>query len=252
MLHDISSLQDAGFSPLQFAAFNGTVSMISLLLINGANVNQANNDGRSSLHWAASSGHEAAVAILLDNGADVNLANNDGQKPIDVAKNQKIKDILIAHTTKNQPAGQTSSKQVDEAQWFQAAKEGNLAVIQQGINDKIDVNCQDSESRTALWWATAMRHLQLVEYLITQHSDPTIANVSTNDAFLSIVTLTLITLILAPLTCILIPLTSILTTNTNTPFDTCSHRTLACHLSLPLLAMVVWKLLLYYYPTVPT
>ena len=77
---------------------------------------------------------------------------------------------------------------VDESQWFQAAEKGDLAVIQKGINDKIDVNCRDSDGQTALWWAACKGHLQLVEYLITQHADLSIASVSNsaNDVNLSI------------------------------------------------------------------
>ena len=157
--------------------------MLTLLLKGGSNINQTNNDGMSSLHWAAMSGQEAVIAILLDNGADVNLANNDGRKPIDLATTEKIKDMLIAHTTKNQPDQAAVPKVMDEAQWFQAVREGKLALIQQGINDKFDVNCRDSGGRTALYWASMFDRLQLVEYLISQHADVNIPTVSADDAF---------------------------------------------------------------------
>ena len=70
---------------------------------------------------------------------------------------------------------------VDELQWFQAAEIGDLDLIQRGINGKIDVNCKDSDDRTALYLAARDGHLQLVEYLITQHADLSIARVSAND-----------------------------------------------------------------------
>ena len=155
-------------------------AMIKLLLSHGANINQTNNDGLSPLHFAAFNDQENLLLILLSNGADVDLPNKEGKKPIDIAKTQKIKDILIAHTTKQQPDQAATPQIVDEAQWFQAVKEGNLAVIQQGINDKIDVNCRDNNSRTAIWWATQRDHLHILEYLISQHADTSIANVSAN------------------------------------------------------------------------
>ena len=178
-MHDISSLQNYGWSPL---------------------------------HIAANNGKDAVVAVLLTNGANVNQADYNGQKPIDVASNQKIVDMLIAHTKKQQqeeqqqPPGQAPSngqavpKMVDESQWFQAAGKGDLALIQQGINDKIDVNCRDSEGCTAMYWAAQKGHLQLVEYLITQHADLSVANVGADDVFLSISTLTPLTPKLTPLT----------------------------------------------------
>ena len=167
-------------------ALCGHLPVIAILLMHGGEVNQANKDGASPLHLAAFYGHEEITTMFLEKGADVHLAGNNGQKPIDVAKTQKIKDILIAHVTKKQqqqeereqqPDQAASSKVMDEAQWFQAAKDGNLALIQQGINDKIDVNSRDNDGRTALFWAAHHNHVLLVEYLITQHADLSISTV---------------------------------------------------------------------------
>ena len=192
---DVNQANNDGWSPLYTAACNGSDAIVAVLLSNGADVNQAKNDGWSPLYEAALDGHHAVVAVLLSNGADVNQADNSGQKPIDVAKNQEVKDMLIAHTNKQQQpqsdqAPFNSPKVVNESQWFQAAEKGDLAVIQQGINDKIDVNCRDSEGRTAVYWAARKGHVQLVEYLISLHSDLSIANVSAYDVYLSISILT--------------------------------------------------------------
>ena len=51
---------------------------------------------------AASNGYDAVVSLLLSHGADVTQTTKYGKKPIDVADNQKIKDMLIAHTNKQQ------------------------------------------------------------------------------------------------------------------------------------------------------
>ena len=180
MLHDISSLQDGGSSPLHMAAFTGHGAVVAVLLDNGANINHANKGGWSALHLSAYNGREEMVSLLIDRGADVNEADNDGDRPIDVAKTQKIKDMLIA-LTKEKPQGQSPPGQ-DESQWFRAAKEGDLALIQQGINDnKIDINCRDSGSRTAVYWAAQEGHLPLMEYLITQHADLSISTVIANN-----------------------------------------------------------------------
>ena len=180
--------------------------MVALLLSRGADVNQADGNGASPLYTAAFNDHDTVVAVLLSNGADVNQANNKGQKPIDVADNQKIKDMLIAHEKVQQQQsppfqllsnGQAVSTMVDESQWFQAAMMGDLAVIQQGINDKIDVNCRDLDGRTAVWLAVAEGHIPLTEYLINQHADLSIVgHVSDNDDILSISILDQLPLIL--------------------------------------------------------
>ena len=235
MSHDIVSLQNNSWSPLHRAAGNGHEAVVAFLLSHGADINQAEGEGSYPIHWAVAQGHEAVVALLLSNGADVNQAtkkngasplhiaayfgkeevvavllsmgadvnrtNNDGQKPIDIAKTQKFKHMLIAHTKEKQEErggelagqqpqlekgeapsnGQAVPTMVDESQWFQAAEQGDLSLIQQGINDKIDVNCRDSKGRTAVYWAAKEGHLGLVEYLITQQADLHIADVSCDD-----------------------------------------------------------------------
>ena len=219
-LHDVSYLQNVGWSPLIMSAYDGNIPLVNvllknganvnqtsndgnsslhvavlhdqkevvaLLLSNGANINQADNDGASPLHYAAENGHDALVANLIEKGADVNQVDVDGDRPIDVAKTQKIKDMLIALTEEKredegQPAG---TKVVDEAQWFRAAKKGKLALIQQGINDKIDVNCRDSTGCTALYVATQRDHISVVEYLFSQGADVSIPTVCANVASLS-------------------------------------------------------------------
>ena len=74
-------------------------------------ISSLQNTGSSSLHVAAAMGHDAVVAVLLSNGADVNQANNDGEKPIDVAKTPEVKDMLIAHTTKMQEQEQEQEQE---------------------------------------------------------------------------------------------------------------------------------------------
>ena len=98
------------------------------------------------------------AAVLLSNGANANQADMWTRKSIEMTTNQKIKDMLFFH----------------------AAENGDLALMQQGINDKIDVNCRDGDGRTAVYWAAWKGHLHLVEYLITQHADLSIADVSVN------------------------------------------------------------------------
>ena len=181
---NINQATKDGWCPLYMAVHVDNESMVVILLQKGADINQADNDGSSPLHRAASLGHEAMVAMLVDRGADVNQVDLDGDRPIDVAKTQKIKDMLVALTEEKQES-QAVPKAVDEAQWFRAAKKGKLALIQQGINDKIDVNCRDSGGRTALYFGCQEGKPLLVEYLIAQNADVNLSTVCANVVFLS-------------------------------------------------------------------
>ena len=75
---------------LIFAASNGQVEMVQLLLERGANVNYTDHrlmsDGYSALHWAATKGRESTVSLLLQHGADRSLKSTDGLTALQLAK----------------------------------------------------------------------------------------------------------------------------------------------------------------------
>jgi cytohesin len=74
-----------GGAPLQYAAKNGDVASMEVLLKRMARVDAADNLGRTPLMWAAQKGHEKAVKVLLEAGADVNAAMKGGWTPLHYA-----------------------------------------------------------------------------------------------------------------------------------------------------------------------
>src|SRR3972149_6230643 len=65
------------------ACENGNVEvLISLLIKNGANVNQADNDGTTPLYIASRYGHVEVISLLLNNGANVNQVDNVRRTPL--------------------------------------------------------------------------------------------------------------------------------------------------------------------------
>ncbi|MGE3512375.1 MAG: ankyrin repeat domain-containing protein, partial [Vicinamibacterales bacterium] len=67
-------IDKGGYTPLLFAAQQGTVETVALLLAAGADVNEIAPEGTSALVVAAHSGHGAVCALLLERGADVEAA----------------------------------------------------------------------------------------------------------------------------------------------------------------------------------
>src|SRR3990172_8287050 len=68
------------------ACENGNVEeLISLLIKNGANVNQANNDGRTPLYGASFHDHVEIVSLLLNHGANMYQIDNTKQTPLHIA-----------------------------------------------------------------------------------------------------------------------------------------------------------------------
>ncbi|HWA22680.1 MAG TPA: ankyrin repeat domain-containing protein [Caulobacterales bacterium] len=69
-----ATIPEGGFTPLFFAAQDGDVETVKLLVAAGADVNDSAPDGASPLVVAAHAGQSAIVAALLEAGADPNAA----------------------------------------------------------------------------------------------------------------------------------------------------------------------------------
>jgi ankyrin repeat protein len=82
-------------TPLMWAAGNGFLRAIWLLLMDGYSPNDTDSMGNNCLHLAASSGHTKVLQILVDDGANPFVPNLYKNRPIDVASNQQCRDILI-------------------------------------------------------------------------------------------------------------------------------------------------------------
>lgn len=67
-------IDKGGYTPLLFAAQQGNLEAVKLLLAAGADVNDTAPEGTSALVVAAHSGHGAVGAYLLERGADPNAA----------------------------------------------------------------------------------------------------------------------------------------------------------------------------------
>jgi uncharacterized protein len=78
-----------GLTPLIYAAREGCLECVRLLVEAGANVNQTTNYGWSALLTATQNRHYLLAAYLLDHGADPNLANKGGWRPLYLATDNR-------------------------------------------------------------------------------------------------------------------------------------------------------------------
>lgn len=96
-----------GWTPLHYAASNGHLSVMALLLDHHAYIDAASPNGTTPLMMAARYGSFAAAKLLLEAGADPSLKNDLGLSAVDFARVVDRSDVieLIAEyfTT---PAGQ--------------------------------------------------------------------------------------------------------------------------------------------------
>ena len=74
---DVNELSPNGETPLMFAARNGNVDAVKVLLDQKADVNAKEKiRGTTPLMWAAEQSHPEAMKLLLASGADYKAASN--------------------------------------------------------------------------------------------------------------------------------------------------------------------------------
>lgn len=97
---DVDQANDEGWTPLLNTASaedidaNIIYDIAKLLLQNGANVNAANAYGETALLKAVYRNNEKMVKLLLEHGADDRITNKTGDSPLSVAKQKGYANIL--------------------------------------------------------------------------------------------------------------------------------------------------------------
>ncbi|XP_041986647.1 protein phosphatase 1 regulatory subunit 12B isoform X6 [Aricia agestis] len=91
---DINTANVDGLTALHQACIDDNLEMVEFLVENGADVNRGDNEGWTPLHATASCGFLSIARYLLENGADVAAVNSDGELPLDIAKGDKMEELL--------------------------------------------------------------------------------------------------------------------------------------------------------------
>ena len=79
---DLNTLNVLGESPLMLAALKGELELAAQMVKKGADVNKT---GWTPLHYAASNGHVAVVKLLLENYAYIDAESPNGTTPLMMA-----------------------------------------------------------------------------------------------------------------------------------------------------------------------
>lgn len=104
-----ADVNKTGWAPLHYAASNGHLALMALLLENSAYIDAESPNGTTPLMMAAMYGTPEAVKLLIDEGADPQLKNQQGLTALQFAQRANRPDAagLIATAIRRQrPAGQ--------------------------------------------------------------------------------------------------------------------------------------------------
>jgi ankyrin repeat protein len=131
---DVAAVGPDGSTPLQWAAYRGDAAEVKRLLASGASVSQPNAYGVTALQLAAETGNAAIIQPLLAAGADVESPNAEGQTAL-----------------------------------MSVARTGNVTAARLLLARGATVNAVEQfGGQTALMWAAARRHPQMVDLLASK------------------------------------------------------------------------------------
>jgi len=144
---------------------------VRALLAEGVDVSTPRADGATALLWAAHWDDLDTVDLLLRAGADVQAADDHGVTPLaraaENASTVMVEKLLAAGASAN--AVQTSGLTL----LMTAARTGNVQVVNALLAHGADVNAATSATTsTALMWAVAEPHPDIVRALLDAGADP--------------------------------------------------------------------------------
>jgi ankyrin repeat protein len=133
-------------------------------------VNAADPDGSTALLWATYKVDHELVRALLKAGAKPNVANHFGSAPlieaVKLADVDLVRMLLAAHADPNSP------NQDSQTALMLAANLGSLKIAELLIGRGASVNTVESfRGQTALMWAAAQNHPEVVDLLLAHHAD---------------------------------------------------------------------------------
>jgi ankyrin repeat protein len=205
-----------GVTALMYAAQNGHLETVRILLHNGARVNLLPQNNVSALLGACMAGHVYIADTLILNGADVNTKNADGVTPLMIAaayNDSVMADMLLFYFANKDMQDNRGNTALHFASYYGSAgvaellieQKANLNIsdykgftplmiaAQNGYSYLVDlylqngaiVDAKNSNSLTALSLAIINRHLETAELLIKNGADVN-HNISANRNQLSL------------------------------------------------------------------
>lgn len=160
-----------GWTALHHAAAQGQVDVLKELLQAGARVDFQAKDGSIPLHQAAWGGHTEAVKLLLDARSDPNARRTTNRvTPLESASYFGHTDTVKLLLSR----GADPNARVYEGYtaMHQAARQGNIAVMEALFLAKASIETQKDDGQTPLHAAAASGQVGAVQSLLTMGAEP--------------------------------------------------------------------------------
>lgn len=175
---NINNPDNNGTTPLMYAIYLNYTNMVIALLDHGAKIELKDKDGSTALHYASDRNRKDLVELLLDRGADINAVREDGLTPLSIASlkgSQSVIRLLIekgADLEIKHKNGQTALNL--------ALKNGFGDIAEILIEKGADIHTIDSYGNNILYVAAYGGCYDIVKFLLEQKGfDPDLQNKKT-------------------------------------------------------------------------
>ena len=160
----------ASDSRLPEAARTQDAKAVRSLLSQKADVNARSSDGSTAVLWLAHWNDAETADLLLKAGADANTANDFGMTPLSQACTNGSSEFV--RLLLKSGANPNTAIATGETPLMTCAKTGNADAVRLLIEYGAAVNAKEpAQNQTALMWAAAERHANVVSALIAAHAD---------------------------------------------------------------------------------
>ncbi|KAG6576518.1 ankyrin-like protein [Phytophthora cinnamomi] len=180
---NVDEQNEMGVTAVYIACQDGHEDMLRFLAQEAqADVNLSNRTNHAPLHEAVAGGFTAVVDFMLRNGANKYVVDKMGVTVWhEAAGNGSVEmlELLVQHDVSLHPNGQ---EQVDKVMarhpFHYAAVEGKADFVQALLEKKlVDVNFVDIDGCTALYYAAANGHVDVLQVLLRFGGNPNIASI---------------------------------------------------------------------------
>jgi ankyrin repeat protein len=167
----VAIVRGAGDSAITKAVKAGDLATVRKLIAARADVNTPSGDGSTPLLWAAHKSHIEIARVLIAAGAKPDVPNNYGVTPLlDASRSGDVEmmDLLLkagADAKRTHLEGETPL--------MAAARAGSVPALRLLLERGVDVNATDAfQKQSALMWASAEGHLDVVDTLLKAGANP--------------------------------------------------------------------------------
>ncbi|XP_011229781.2 ankyrin repeat domain-containing protein 35 isoform X2 [Ailuropoda melanoleuca] len=148
---DINSKNEDGSTALHLATISCQPQCVKVLLQHGANEDAVDAENRSPLHWAASSGCASSVLLLCDHEAFLDVLDNDGRTPLMIASLGGHAAICSQLLQRGARVNVTDKD--DKSALILACEKGSAEVAELLLSHGADAGAADSLGHDALHYA---------------------------------------------------------------------------------------------------